>query len=59
MLGYDLNEIRFHPLDFRNEPVGVTRGTLLAAPRNAGLATLTPTPNPMFFINEILKRPKN
>ena len=26
---------------------------------NAGLATLTHTPNPMSFLNEILKRPKN
>lgn len=32
---------------------------LLAALHNAGLVTLTHTPNPMGFLNEILKRPKN
>jgi hypothetical protein len=32
---------------------------LLAALHNAGLATLTHTPNPMGFLSEILKRPKN
>jgi iodotyrosine deiodinase len=32
---------------------------LLAALHNAGLATLTHTPNPTGFLNEILKRPKN
>jgi iodotyrosine deiodinase len=42
-----------------NESVGIACGMLLAAPHNAGLATLTHTPNPMGFLNEILKRPKN
>ena len=32
---------------------------LIAAIHNAGLATLTHTPNPMKFLNEILDRPKN
>ena len=42
-----------------NESVGIACGMLLAALHNAGLATLTHTPNPMGFLNEILKRPKN
>ena len=42
-----------------NESVGIASGMLLAALHNAGLATLTHTPNPMGFLNEILKRPKN
>jgi len=42
-----------------NESVGIACGILLAALHNAGLATLTHTPNPMGFLNEILKRPKN
>jgi len=32
---------------------------LLAALHNAGLATLTHTPNPRGFLSEILQRPKN
>jgi nitroreductase len=42
-----------------NESVGITCGMLLAALHNAGLATLTHTPNPMGFLSEILKRPRN
>jgi len=42
-----------------NESVGIACGMLQAALHNAGLATLTHTPNPMSFLNEILKRPKN
>jgi iodotyrosine deiodinase len=42
-----------------NESVGIACGMLLAALHNAGLATLPHTPNPMSFLNEILKRPKN
>jgi len=42
-----------------NESVGIASGMLLAALHNAGLATLTHTPNPMGFLNEILKRPSN
>ena len=39
--------------------VGISCGMLLAALHSAGLATLTHTPNPMGFLSEILKRPKN
>lgn len=42
-----------------NESVGIAVGFLLAALHNAGLATLTHTPNPMGFLSEILQRPKN
>ena len=42
-----------------NESVGIAAGLLIAALHNAGLATLTHTPNPMGFLCEILGRPKN
>lgn len=42
-----------------NESVGIAAGMLIAAIQNAGLATLTHTPNPMKFLNEILDRPSN
>jgi iodotyrosine deiodinase len=41
------------------ESVGIAVGVLLSALHHAGLATLTHTPNPMNFLNEILGRPKN
>ncbi|MCS6804317.1 MAG: nitroreductase family protein [Acidobacteriota bacterium] len=41
------------------ESVGIAVGFLLAALHQAGLATLTHTPNPMGFLNQILQRPKN
>jgi nitroreductase len=42
-----------------NESVGIAVGFLIAALHHAGLATLTHTPNPMGFLNEILQRPRN
>lgn len=39
------------------ESVGIAVGFLLAALHGAGLATLTHTPSPMGFLNEILQRP--
>jgi nitroreductase len=42
-----------------NESIGISMGFLIAAIHNAGLVTLTHTPNPMNFVREILKRPKN
>jgi len=42
-----------------DESVGIACGFLLAAIHNAGLASLTHTPNPMSFLCEILKRPAN
>lgn len=42
-----------------NESVGIATGFLIAALHDAGLATLTHTPNPMKFLNEICERPPN
>jgi len=41
------------------ESVGIATGMLITAIHNAGLASLTHTPSPMGFLNQILKRPKN
>lgn len=41
------------------ESVGIAVGFLIAALHHAGLATLTHTPSPMGFLNEILNRPAN
>jgi nitroreductase len=41
-----------------NESVGIAAGMFIAAVHNAGLVTLTHTPNPMGFLTEILERPK-
>lgn len=47
------------PTYYSQESTGIAVGLLLAALHNAGLATLTHTPSPMKFLQEILKRPKN
>ena len=39
------------------ESVGIATGFLIAALHDAGLATLTHTPSPMGFLNELLGRP--
>ena len=39
------------------ESVGIATGLLITALHSAGLATLTHTPSPMGFLNEILGRP--
>jgi len=41
------------------ESVGIATGFLINALHEAGLATLTHTPNPMKFLNRILDRPSN
>ena len=41
------------------ESVGIATGMLITALHEAGLVTLTHTPSPMGFLNEILDRPKN
>lgn len=46
------------PTYYSQESVGIAVGFLLAALHNAGLATLTHTPSPMKFLQEILGRPK-
>jgi nitroreductase len=39
------------------ESVGIATGILITALHHAGLATLTHTPNPMGFLNQVLGRP--
>lgn len=41
------------------ESVGIATGILVTGLHTAGLATLTHTPSPMGFLNEILGRPSN
>ncbi len=41
------------------ESVGIATGILITALHHCGLVTLTHTPSPMGFLNEILGRPKN
>jgi nitroreductase len=41
------------------ESTGLATGILITALNHAGLATLTHTPSPMKFLNEILGRPKS
>ena len=41
------------------ESVGIATGMLITALHHAGLASLTHTPSPMAFLNNILKRPAN
>lgn len=41
------------------ESVGIACGILLTALHHSGLVTLTHTPSPMGFLNDILERPKN
>jgi iodotyrosine deiodinase len=41
------------------ESVGIATGLLIAAVHQAGLVSLTHTPSPMGFLNEILDRPVN
>jgi iodotyrosine deiodinase len=47
------------PTYYSQESVGIAVGMLLTALHNVGLATLTHTPSPMKFLQEILGRPKN
>ena len=47
--------VHYYPM----ESVGIATGILIAAFHRAGLATLTHTPSPMNFLNEILGRPSH
>jgi len=44
---------------YTSESVGIACGFLINALHQAGLATLTHTPSPMKFLNEVLGRPKD
>lgn len=48
-----------HKRYYPHESVGIATGLLIAALHRAGLVTLTHTPSPMGFLNEILGRPRN
>ncbi len=55
---YDEATNETEPTYYSQESVGIAVGMLLAALHNSGLATLTHTPSPMKFLQEILGRPK-
>ena len=44
---------------YPKESVGLATGLLIAAIQQVGLVSLTHTPSPMKFLNEILRRPNN
>lgn len=44
---------------YPKESVGIATGILITALHTAGLATLTHTPSPMNFLNQIFERPKD
>lgn len=52
----DGNRIKHY---YVRDSVGIATGMLITAIHNAGLASLTHTPSPMRFLNQILERPKN
>ena len=56
---YDVRKKQRKKNYYVNESVGIACGILLTALHNSGLATLTHTPSPMGFLENILKRPKN
>lgn len=57
---YNLNEDGSRVKNYYvKESVGIATGFLINALHHAGLVSLTHTPSPMDFLNEILSRPKN
>jgi iodotyrosine deiodinase len=48
-----------HKRYYPQESTGIATGLLIAALHRAGLATLTHTPSPMGFLNDVLGRPRN
>lgn len=44
---------------YANESVGIAAGMLITALHHSGLVSLTHTPSPMKFLNNILNRPEN
>ncbi len=48
-----------HRTYYATESVGIATGMLITAVHRAGLVSLTHTPSPMRFLNEILDRPAN
>ncbi len=58
-ISYDLETNPPSKHYYVNESVGIACGMLITAIHKAGLVTLTHTPSPMGFLQEILSRPKN
>jgi len=56
---YDLEEEEKTQNYYVNESVGIAVGFLITAIHQAGLVTLTHTPSPMKFLQNVLGRPKN
>ncbi len=57
---YDLNHLGEKVKNYYvKESVGIATGLLITALHHAGLVSLTHTPSPMDFLNEILDRPIN
>lgn len=55
-IGSDGSKVKHY---YVQESVGIATGILITAIHNAGLVSLTHTPSPMGFLNEILGRPDN
>ncbi len=55
-VGADGSKVKHY---YVTESVGIATGMLIAAVHNAGLVSLTHTPSPMGFLNEILGRPSH
>jgi nitroreductase len=56
---YEQDGARIRKNYYVKESVGLAVGFLLVAIHNAGLVSLTHTPSPMHFLQEILNRPPN
>ena len=57
---YDVDEAGNRQKNYYvNESVGIACGFLIAAIHRAGLVTVTHTPSPMNFLQEVLGRPEN
>lgn len=55
---YDSKNIKYKNY-YTKESVGISAGILITALHNSGLVTLTHTPSPMNFLNEVLNRSRN
>ncbi|MBK8701684.1 MAG: nitroreductase family protein [Saprospiraceae bacterium] len=56
---FDMEAGEKHKNYYVSESVGIATGVLITAIHQAGLVTLTHTPSPMNFLQEILQRPEN
>ncbi len=54
---YETADGERQPTYYPKESVGIATGVLITALHQAGLATLTHTPSPMNFLNDLLDRP--